>query len=226
MRSPLLALLIAATLPLAARSASAREYTVPVDVGIGPAAYLITGPVGDDQTAHYGMKFNVEAVIDKEWIRKNPNAVPKKYRKQAKQVAEIRFSPSIFIPDAFFISPKTENTGIYGVTWRPVGLNLNLLRAGPLRFRAGGALLLTYAYVDSDVFDDTHFARPGLDLGAELELAFGRSFLVSGGWSSGVYVPQELGGFGFGERPSEDSIWHVGQAFLKLHVRFPYTVRR
>ena len=38
-----------------------------------------------------------------------------------------------------------------------------------------------------------------------------------------MYVPQELGGFGV-VNPLEESIWHIGQAFLKFHVRFPVEV--
>ena len=239
---PLIAASAAALLLTMAAPARAAEYVVPVDVGIGPAAYVISGPVAEDRVAHYGVQINLEAVIDKQWIRDNPRAVPRKYRDQVKQVEEIRFSPSIFIPDALFISPaqppaededdppapdeeERTGTGIYGVTWRPIGINLGF---GPryARLRTGAGLLFTYFYLHSDVLDDTHFARPGIDLRAELELAFGRHFLVSGGWSSGFYVPQELGGFGVGEDPLEDSIWHVGQAFVQLHVRFPYRYRQ
>ena len=51
-----------------------------------------------------------------------------------------------------------------------------------------------------------------------------KKFGVSFGWASAFYVPQQLGTLGLG--PLDDSVWHVGQAFLKLHFRFPYQVRR
>ena len=49
------------------------------------------------------------------------------------------------------------------------------------------------------------------------------TFLVSLGWASQLYVPQRLGSFGFG--PLDQSVFHVGQAFLKLHLRFPYRLQ-
>jgi hypothetical protein len=201
-------------------AAQAAKVTVPVDVGIGPAAYLITGPVFDDQPVHFGLKISVQAVIDRDWIRMNPRAIPKKYKKQASQITELRISPSIFIPDALIISPKLRNTGLYGITWRPLGLNLPLLK-GPVSLRLGAGLLATYAFLHSDVLPTTHFVRPGLDLMAEVELALSRSFLISFGWSSGFYVPQTLGTLGMGAL--DQSMWHLGQGFLKLHFRFPYT---
>jgi hypothetical protein len=58
----------------------------------------------------------------------------------------------------------------------------------------------------------------------DLELQFSKRFLVSVGWESALYVPQELGGLGLPER-LRDGIFHVGQAYLQLHFRFPYTTR-
>jgi hypothetical protein len=145
---------------------------------------------------------------------------------------EVRISPSIFIPNALIISPKLQQTGIYGITWRPISLGLTLVDADPVRLQVGAGLLLTYAYLYSDLkaLPNTHFIRPGLGLGAELEIALSRSFLVSFGWDSGFYVPQGLGKFGlgaFGEKQDyqalRQTLWHFGQGFVKLHVRFPYS---
>lgn len=217
------ALAIAAALLLAAPGAQAAKVKVPVDLGLGPAAYHFFGAVGADQPLHYGLKISLEAVIDRELIKRNQRQIPANYRKMAASMDEVRFSPSVFIPDALFISPKLDDTGIYGVTWRPIGLGVPLISSG-VRLSVGAALLLTYAFLYSDTLPDTHFLRPGLDLGAELEIPFSKSFLVSLGWSSGLYVPQKLGEFGLGELPGEldQTIWHVGQAFLQLHFRFPY----
>ncbi|NVJ24536.1 MULTISPECIES: hypothetical protein [Myxococcus] len=201
--------------------AAAQRVTVPVDVGVGPAAYMFFGPVFDDQPIHTGVKLSVEAVLDKDWLKKNQRAIPKSYRKYAKSVDEVRISPSIFIPDSFIISPKLKNTGMYGVTWKPLGLGLPLTD-GPVRLAVGGGLLLTYAYLYSDTLANTHFLRPGAELGVDLELQFSKNFLVSLGWESALYVPQELGSLGMPDRV-RDGIFHVGQAYLQLHVRFPYT---
>ncbi|WP_199746058.1 hypothetical protein [Corallococcus sp. AB030] len=200
---------------------AAQKVTVPVDVGVGPAVFVFSGPIADDQLLHTGLKLSVDAVLDKEWLRKNQRAIPARYRKQAKQMDEIRISPSIFIPDSFIISPKYRDTGMYGVTFKPLGLGVPL-SSSPVRFKLGVGLVLTYAYIFSDTLPDTHFLRPGASLGADLEFQLAKSFLVSVGWESTFYVPQELGGLGL---PASlgDGIFHVGQAYLQLHFRFPYT---
>lgn len=207
-------------LPVAA--SAQRRVTVPLDVGVGPAAYFISGPVYRDQALHTGVKISLEAVLDRPWLRRNQAVIPRGYRKRALQVDELRISPSLFIPDALIISPKVRNTGLYGATWRPLGLGLPLL-TGRFSLKLQAGLLLTYAFLTSDTLPDTHFLRPGVDLGARLEVELTRSFLVSAGWSSGLYLPQELGGFGVGKL--EQSMFHLGQANLQLHLRFPYTTR-
>jgi hypothetical protein len=215
-----LALLALLLLPQVA--SAQRRVTVPLDVGVGPAAYFISGPVYRDQPLHTGVKISLQAVLDRAWLRRNQAAIPRSYRKQAQQVEEIRISPSLFIPDALIISPKVRDTGLYGLTWRPLGLNVPLA-TGRFSLNLGAGLLLTYAYLFSDTLDDTHFLRPGLDLGARAEVELTQSFLVSAGWSSGLYIPQKLGSFGTG--PLSESMFHLGQAHLQLHVRFPYTTR-
>ncbi|WIG92850.1 hypothetical protein [Myxococcus sp. SDU36] len=217
--APLL-LLCALLVPAAA---PAQRVTVPVDVGVGPAAFAFFGPVFDDQPIHTGLKLSVEAVLDKEWLKKNQRRVPPRYRKYAKSLDEVRISPSILIPDALIISPKLRDTGMYGATWKPLSLGVPLT-SSPARLSLGAGLLLTYVYMHSDTLPDTHFVRPGAEVGIDLELPLSKSFLLGVGWESAFYVPQELGGLGLPERLSE-GIFHVGQVYLQLHFRFPYTVR-
>lgn len=222
----------ALALVLFAQPAAAEPITVPVDVGVGPAAYVISGPVFDDQPVYGGLKLSVQAILDQATIHAHQNRIPRRYRAQALRMTEVRFSPSIFIPDALIISPKLRNTGMYGVTWRPISVGVPLLDGGPVRLRLAAGLLLTYAYLHSDAIEipTTHFIRPGIDVGAELEVALTSWFLVSVGWASGFYVPQGLGVFGlgaFGEQQDwqglRQTLWHFGQGFVKLHFRFPYT---
>ncbi|MCP3104652.1 hypothetical protein LZ198_37890 [Myxococcus sp. K15C18031901] len=203
--------------------ALAQRVEVPVDVGVGPAAFLFFGPIFEDQPVHTGLKLSVEAVLDKDWLRKNQRAIPTRYRKYARSLNEVRISPSLLIPDALIVSPKLRDTGMYGATWKPLALTLPL-SSGPARLAVGTGLLLTYAYMHSSTLPSTHFLRPGAELGVELELALSQSFLVSLGWESALYIPQELGGLGLPDR-LRDGIFHVGQAYLQLHVRFPYTTR-
>jgi len=220
-----LALLCWLLLPTVA--AAQRAVTAPVDVGIGPAAFLFFGPVFDDQPIHTGLKINVEAVLDPEWLRKNQRLIPRKYRGRALKSGEIRFSPAVLalIPDSLIISPKYRNTGMYGATWKPLGIGLPL-SSSPVRFSVDAGLLLTYAYIYSDLetLGTTHFLRPGLQLGADLEFQLSKSFLISLGWDSNLYIPQRLNTF-TETKPLGESIFHVGQAYLMFHFRFPYTTR-
>ncbi|AGC47982.1 hypothetical protein MYSTI_06709 [Myxococcus stipitatus DSM 14675] len=203
--------------------AFAQRVTVPVDVGVGPAAFMFFGPVFDDQPIHTGVKVSVEAVLDKQWLTQNRRSIPARYRKYAKSLDEVRISPSLFIPDSLIISPQLRNTGMYGVTWKPLELGVPL-SSGPARLSVGGGLLLTYAFLHSRTLSNTHFVRPGAEVGVDLELQLSKSFLISLGWESALYVPQELGGLGLPDR-LRDGIFHVGQAYLQFHVRFPYTTR-
>lgn len=198
--------------------------TVPVDLGIGPAVHMVTGPIQDDQQLHYGVKISLAAIISQEIIKSQKHRIPKKYRGMATRMKEVRYTPTIFIPDTLFISPKTERTGMYGVNFQPVAINLPLVRSPRLAIGAG--LDLTYIYIDSDepALGTTHFLRPGLDLTADLEIPLSKSFLISVGWASIFYPPQEVGGEIFELGKLDDSIWHIGQAYLQLHFRFPYTV--
>lgn len=210
------------------KAKKAREpVTITADVGVGPAVHFFTGPLQDDQVVHAGLKLDVQGIVDQATIRANQERIPKKWRKRALQMEEFRLSPFWWLPDTLVISPKLERTQMYGVVFRPLALGIALLRH-PVRFTLGAGLLATYLYVDSSLWTGggMHFLRPGLDLRAELELPLGRAFALSLGWASAFYVPQEVGSGlrGVGEGFS-GTIWHVGQAFVLFHFRFPYDVR-
>jgi len=201
-----------------------KPVEIPVDVAFGPAFHWMTGPIQDDQAPHYGLKMSVKAIIDQALIKANKHRIPKKYRGMASRVKEARISPSIFIPDTLFISPKNDKVGMYGINFRPLAIDLPLIRSPRLALSAG--LDLTYIYIDGEdaALGTTHFLRPGLDLKAELEIPLSKTFLISGGWQSMFYPPQELGGEIFAWGELESSVWHIGQAFVLLHFRFPYAV--
>ncbi|WP_225408919.1 hypothetical protein [Stigmatella hybrida] len=220
--SPALLLLL---LLLPGAASAARQVTVPVDIAVGPSALLFFGPVFDDQPLHTGLKLDVEAVLDPEWLRKNRSLIPRKYRSQALKAGEIRVAPPLaaLIPDTLIISPKYRNTGIYGATWKPLGIGLGLTPS-PVRLSFDAGLVLTYAYLYSDTLENTHFLRPGLQAGLDLEFQLSKSFLLSLGWASTVYVPQKLGTLGE-VKPLDASIFHVGQPYLLLHFRVPVTTR-
>ncbi len=211
-------------------SAHAAKVTVPIDIGLGPSALTWTGPLADDQMWHTGLSISAAAIIDKKTLKKHKKKIPKQYRKQVMKMDEVRIG-YMLVPDTLVISPRRDHTAIYGVTWSPVSMGVPL-SDGPVRLRAGADLLLSYAYIDSDLeaLGTTHFLRPGLGLGADLDLPLSESFLISLHWRSGIYIPQRVGGnlmelgvsAGGG---TGDAIWHVGQGSVQLHYRFPYSTR-
>lgn len=202
-----------------------KAVEVPIDIGVGPAGHWITGPVANNQSIHSGLAFSVEAVLDKKLLRKFKNRIPKQYRSTVLGMDELRISHPL-IPDTFFISPAgiVGDTGIYGVSWRPIGINVPLINEG-VGFDVGVGARFTYFYLHSQSLENTHFVRPGIDAKAEFEIPFSDRFLVSFGWDSQFYIPQTLGGGVFEAGPLDESIWHVGQGFLKFHFRVPVTVK-
>lgn len=200
---------------------------VPIDIGVGPAAHLVTGPVFREQPVLGGIEFSAEAVLDHATIKRLKGRIPAQYRKQALSMDEIRISHPL-IPHTIFLSPTGvggATVGMYGISFRPVALGIPLV-SGPVRLDVDVGLRLTYAYLTSEALPSpTHFLRPGLDPKVELEVPFSDTFLVSLGWCSQLYLPQPVGGSILAFGPLDESIWHVGQGFVKAHVRFPYTLK-
>lgn len=211
---------------LATAEARPRRVTVPVDIGVGPSAHLITGPVFRDQPVHTGLSLSVQAIIDKKTLRKYRKRIPAKYRKMVMQMEEVRYSPFIWLPDTLIISPAYDGTGMYGASWRPLSIGLTWSRE-PVRFVTSiGGPRITYLFIHSRTLaSPTHFLRPGLDARADLEIPFSDTVLLSARWTSELYPPQQVGGSILEWGPPGESIWHVGQATLMLHIRFPYTTR-
>ena len=210
--------------------AQAAKITVPIDVGVGPSALTWTGDLADDQPWHFGLSISAAAIIDQKTLKKHKKKIPKQYRSQLKKMDEIRVG-YLLIPDTLILSPKRENTGMFGATWSPISLGIPA-EVGNSKMRLGVDALLTYTYIDSDLenIGTTHFLRIGIGPGADLEVPLGETFLFSLHWRSGIYIPQQIGG-GVGdlgpilEGQPDESIWHVGQGSFQLHYRFPYSTR-
>jgi hypothetical protein len=205
----------------------AGKTSIPVQIGIGPAIHMITGPVQRDQLFHYGLKTYTSAIIDNETIRANKNMIPKKFRSSIMKAREIRISPMILalIPDTIFISPKIGkgNTQMYGAVFRPIAFGISPLSNDWFRFDINAGLLAMYAYLESDnpKIGENHLLDIGLDAKAAFEFKLHRSFLITLGWASQFYIPMELGGK-FWKVGTKNAFWHVGQAFLLFNFRFPY----
>lgn len=216
-----------------------RSAEVPVQVGIGPAGYLLGGPsidefgwegrLFDDQPIHTGLRLSLTAVIDSELVEEHPGMVPRQYRSEIQDMGEVRYAPGILsvIPTDIYLSPEVNNTQIWGATW--TGLSLGAaLPLDEVRISASGSLIGTFKYIRSDVLPEEHyiFARPGVELAVDFEVPIDERFLMSVGWTSKVYVPQDLdGNVGDVGEIDGDSLWHVGSFYLQGHFRFPYTHR-
>lgn len=206
--------------------AGKRSVEVPVDFGVGPAVFNMTGPVAQQQAWHTGLAISAEAIIDNKTLRKFKKRIPQQYRKAVLSMDEIRISHPL-IPRTLFLSPAglMSDTGIYGIGWRPLGIDIPWINDG-VRFTTGVGVRFTWFYMHSGTLPaPMHFVRPGLDGLVELEIPFSERVLMSVGWDSMVHIPQPVGGPVFQTAPLDESIWHIGQAFLKFHYRVPVTVR-
>lgn len=212
----------------------AKPAEIPINVGVGPLGATFFGPIAEDQRYHWGLELKIAAIIDKAVLKSQRKRVPKRFRGMVDRMGQVEIG-HLLIPDRFFISPRLKNTAIYGVTFRPIGINQPLVKS-PFRLTIGAGLMLTYAYINTSYGPEvlpnerktpegtTHFLRPGLDLKAELTIPLTRNFLISGGWSSAFYPPQKVGEGIASFGGTEGAIWHVGRAFAMIHIRFPYTV--
>jgi hypothetical protein len=130
------------------------------------------------------------------------------------------------IPDTIYISPNSGGTSVYGANWSPIGLSIPVI-SGSDRFNAGlnAELVVTYAYISSDDenIGTNHFFRPGLGVGGGLMLNLFAGISITADWRSRFYPPQELGGSFLQLGDISQSVWHIGQASVELHYRFPFT---
>lgn len=202
-----------------------RMVSTPVQISAGPAAQFISGPIQRDQVAHLGGRLALTGVMLEETMRQHWQCFPAKYRSMLRRPQEVRVKPLVasLIPSELIVSPKIKNTGIYGIGWHLIGVGVAPI-SGPVRFDIKLSLPIKYMYIHSDTLFDgpMHFLRPGLEGKAELEFLITKDFLFSLGWASQLFIPQRVGGPIFELGSIGDSIWHIGQAFFKLHLRVPY----
>ncbi len=215
--------LIVLILLLLPQTVFAQDVTVPLNIGVGPTLNWVTGPVAKDQTFHLGLRFTTYLAIGQKERLKYMKHIPKQYRNMARKKGEIRFDPMPwYVPRSFTISPKFRNTGMYGLTFRPIGLGIAL---GELRLSAG--LLFSYLFIHSDTLPSpTHFLRPGAEIKASLELPLDkrRNTAVSIEWASQFYIPQNVGGKVLEVGEIDSSVWHIGQIIFMLHKRVDLTL--
>lgn len=211
------------------RKASSGPVAVPIDIGFGPQLLVPNPPLFFEQPVYTALNISLAAVINKQLIEQNKDRIPKEYREAAGNVGEVRIRPwwLALIPSTIVVSPDVipgvTTTGMYGAIWRPFGIGVDLL-SEPVRFNVHADLALTYLFLHSQLREPTHFLRPGVTLSAKLEVPITDTFLVSMGWASDLYIPQPLSQPPWTLFPLEDSLWHLGGPFVKLHIRIPYEV--
>ncbi len=228
-----LRLALTALLGLATSAHAGLE--VPVDLGIGPQAVWFPGPLLDNRGAvpHFALAFDLEAVIDQQFIRSHRSVVPPRYRAMADKVTEFRMGASMFIPSTIYVSPPIEglgSTGLYGCSWTPLGLTLASTRQRDEHHGFDVALdanaLLTALFIHSafEGVPTTFFLRPGLEFKLTFLLQLNDNLYASVGGGAMVYIPQVLGSF-LDVTPIDQALWLAPFAFLKIHFRFPYEVQ-
>ena len=220
---------------------------IPINIGLGPAYYLIPEQLEGQQNKHTGLSLHIKAIIDKASIEKHKGKIPKKYHDAVSKVDEVRVG-FILVPDSIIISPRKEEHGLelYGATWRPIGLGIPL-KMGNAKLSFGTGLIFSYLFVnlgdykivdpekklegnneDSKVYLDqvTHFVRPGIDLRLSLEIKFSPSFITSLAWTSAYYVPQKIGGGVFDiSKTKSQNLWRIHHGAFLLNFRFPYDAK-
>lgn len=178
-----------------------------MDLAVGPAASFLFGPVFRDRPIHTGIVIDADLVLSKA----PPDRRPSGWN-------QLRLS-SAYVPRSIWISPAVgpADTGVYGVSFRPIGFSLPVVQA-PFWVTVGAGVLVTYLFVHSRTLPSpTHFLRPGLDPSVEIEVVAADPIGANVGWTSQLYVPQAVGGNLFAIGPVQEAIWHVGQLSAELH---------
>ncbi|MBF0429985.1 MAG: hypothetical protein HQK83_01800 [Fibrobacteria bacterium] len=214
-------------------SAGKQEFSIPLNVGVGPEFNYYNGVIGKDQAIHYGIKIDMHAFIDKTVLEKNKNKIPKKFRKQVQKLSSVKIG-KVYIPESIIFSPKIKNTGIYGINFRPVGAGLGLVSGAFLDVNLNLGLNLSYLFIHSDkLFEDEkgtvmHFLRPGLNAKLNFQFKFSRIFQLSSGFEGIGYVPQEMSVdskiFEIGDF-NNDNLWLMGQIYLMMNIRIPMMIK-
>ena len=160
------ALMMALMLSSPVDALAKRKKQFVADLGIGPAAHFVTGPIQDAQLVHSGLALNVSGSSP-------PNCSTPKAQNLPAKPAQFGRNPGIpfwYVPKTLFISPKVEGSQMYGVQFEPFGLGLE---SKSFRLGAGvGLRSATYAYVQSDdvIGGKATFLRPGIRAGIDLEI--------------------------------------------------------
>jgi hypothetical protein len=235
---------------LSGTSETGTEIAIPLQLGVGPAFHFFSGPLQNDDSSHVGIRISSAAILERqmisefsEYAQQEHIDLVKKYPKMARRLERAYYrTPALaLIPDTLILVPENNNaSSIFGANWRLFGLGQTLLNSP--RLTASSGVNITYLSIsgkESKTVTDfaslqetteeerasTTFFRPGIDFRVEVEYPITDGLMISLGWTSFFYPPQEIGGEVMSWGDLDDSIWIIGQAFLQLHYTHAYRRR-
>jgi hypothetical protein len=160
--------------------AKAKEYEVPLNIGIGPALFWIPGIVGRE--LHPAVKFDVYAVLSPKILKENWDEIPMIYKQFANKETEMRIEPifGMFLPKYVIVSPGAKNS-IYGGLWSILNITQNFLYYKNVELE-GELTLPTITYLSASAEKNDPFEQSLFGIGAMLKLAstvkFSEKFLA------------------------------------------------
>jgi len=168
-----------------------QEVEVPINIGIGPAFFWISGVVGRE--LHPGVKFDFYAVVTPKMLHEHENKIPKQYKKYVNLDKEMHLTQiwMIIIPKYLIISPDAESS-IYGGLWYFLGLADNFLDNNLMQFRWELDLpTITYLYTNApkNAPNTQHLLGIGAMLRLEYTMKFSEKFLATLAYGHNLNLP-------------------------------------
>ncbi|MDH5546753.1 MAG: hypothetical protein OEZ43_14265 [Gammaproteobacteria bacterium] len=197
-------------------SVQADEIPIRANVGFGLTQYNFHNAYDNKSALVYGSELSLQAVIDKDTLKKYERKVPAKFRKAAGKLDEVSVGHWA-IPKSLFIHPNDGQKTAFGATWGIVPrLQVGL---GFLKVGVGAGVIASYMYYHDELSQDTvHFIRPALRGGVNLSIPlFNRYLILEAGSQHDAYIPQTF----FGSK----STWYVSSLYGMVHFRIPIKVK-
>jgi hypothetical protein len=199
-----------------------REVDVPVNIGIGPAFFLIPrGVVGKE--LHTGAKLDLYAVITPELMKENKNKIPKKFKNYVSTEEESHMVPlwMVIIPKYVIISPEA-NHSIYGGLWSIVGVSRSTHLNKSVELE-GDLILPTISYLYTDAKkndpDVQHLVGVGAMIRGGCTMRFSKKFLSTLAYGHNFNV-LPIGNIYKEEGKDEQRWFQAGALSLVFHYRF------
>src|SRR5690606_4504801 len=105
-------------LAAAMTSQAAMATEVPVNIGLGPAAFYIPEHLDEDEPEpFYGLRLHVKAVINRDVVKRHKDKIPAQYRSTVEKLDEVRVG-YLLIPESIMLGTRKKAHGpeIYGAT--------------------------------------------------------------------------------------------------------------